>query len=517
MATKNSFVITIGDQGSIIALHKSDEIKNKIFVEKLDDNLKTEIKILLQDNKSIPIYILLDTIDQIYKRKTYPFVKKHDLIHLIKRDILADSSKESLKNYIIIEDKKNKNRSARDKKWECLFVSSSIEKSVNEWLQFLLEMPNHLIGIYMAPIESFNLFNSLKDNIKSSSKLEIENEDKVYCFVLQSKVSGIRQILFNEQSILFTRLASHKLEDSDFIEKYEKDIYSTFEYLKRILPNIQIKDLEIVNILPQEALGQISAMRNIDFNFINYTPYQAANIAFGDNSISRNSNFCDLLISRSFANTKKKILQFKTAQISLLEKLFFGTKISYYVNLFLLLTIGTSCLFVIQKINELEEIYSLAEIDKLGALQSLNKTTSLALNSPNTSGEESIIEVDRILDIGKLHEILIKNQVDIPAHYSQFKFLKNYGIKISNFSYNSVEFNEKFPSKEIKYSIVIKGKIHNKNGDAEDLFKNFDGFTSEFKKTFENHKTYHSELPRNIDFAKKYYDFPIEFTIEKNN
>ncbi|HLD77305.1 MAG TPA: hypothetical protein VI861_04150, partial [Rickettsiales bacterium] len=87
MASKNSFVITIGDQGAILALHKSGAIKNKIFIPKLNDELKKELLLLFNKNKLDPIYILLDTIDQIYKKKTYPFIKIHDLKQLVKRDI----------------------------------------------------------------------------------------------------------------------------------------------------------------------------------------------------------------------------------------------------------------------------------------------------------------------------------------------------------------------------------------------------------------------------------------------
>ena len=80
---KNSFVITIGDQGAIIALHKHGNIKNKIFITKLNEEIKKEITEIFVNNKHDPIYILLDTIDQIYKKKTYPFIKKYDLKHMI--------------------------------------------------------------------------------------------------------------------------------------------------------------------------------------------------------------------------------------------------------------------------------------------------------------------------------------------------------------------------------------------------------------------------------------------------
>ena len=366
----------------------------------------------------------------------------------------------------------------------------------------------------MAPVESFTLFQSLQDNINSSSK-NTTKKNKIYCFVIQNKVSGIRQILFNDQSILFTRLISYNIDDKEFIDKYEKDIYSTFEYLKRIIPDITIKEMEIVNILPPNTLKEISAMKNVDFHFINYTPHQAATIAFNNEAIPKNSNFCDLLISKSFANSTKKILKFTTPKINILEKLFLGTKISYYTNLFLLLTIGIFCLFVINKINELEELKSIAETEKLMMMQTLNKTTGEVLDGANIKNkEEGTLELDRILDIGRIHEILGENEINLIDTYSQFKFIKKYNVQASNFSYRLLDFNTKLPQKNSKYIISLKGKIINGNGDLEGLFTQFDGITSEFSRTFSLYKVTHSELPKNIDFAKKYYDFPIELSVE---
>ena len=37
-------------------------------------------------------------------------------------------------------------------------------------------------------------------------------------------------------------------QQKDFLEKYEQDIYSTFEYLKRLFPDLPISGIKIVNI-----------------------------------------------------------------------------------------------------------------------------------------------------------------------------------------------------------------------------------------------------------------------------
>ncbi len=74
-------------------------------------------------------------------------------------------------------------------------------------------------------------------------------------------------------------------------------------------------------------------------------------------------------------------------------------------------------------------------------------------------------------------------------------------------------FNPKSPSTNLGYEVKFSGRIINKSGDIEDLFREFDSLVIEVKKNMPSSTIKYNELPRNIDFNKKYYDFPVEFTI----
>ena len=50
-------------------------------------------------------------------------------------------------------------------------------------------------------------------------------------------------------------------------------------------------------------------------------------------------------------------------------------------------------------------------------------------------------------------------------------------------------------------------------GDIENLFTEFDKFVVQMKKSLPDYDIKYNELPRNIDFNQKYYDFPVEFRI----
>lgn len=514
-----SFVITVGNLGSVVALHGPGEIKQKIFLDSLTEDAKKELLQLFTSHKATPVYILLDTIDQGYRKKTYPFIRKSDVTKLMTRDLSAIVEANSIGNFLILDNKKNKiPASLTDKKkWEALFISAAITKELSVWMEFLLDsVLNRVVGIYMLPAETLSLFRSLKNSIKTSSKIKSQKRHDLCCMLLQNKVSGTRQMVFSEDEIIFTRIINYDFNDPDFLEKYEKDIYSTLEYLKRPFPDLNIKDLDIVNIFPEEILGKISKINNIDFNLINYTPYQAASEAGFGNSIPQNSSYSDLLISKSFSLAKKKVLKFTTPKISTLEKLFWIARSTYFLNLLLMMFITFFCMSTIFIYNKLEDQKLVVKIESEAAKQSLARIKNTVLDGEIFTDSSETIDLDKILDIGKTHEVLDSLGTDIFDIYFKLGFIKQHGVKLKSFNYNLSNFTPKAPAKNAIYRATISGEIANKNGDIENLFTEFDGLTVEMKKTFDKKNIKYTELPRSIDFTKKYYTFPIDFTISNS-
>ncbi len=504
MSGSNNFVITIGNYGAVVALHDKSKIKNKIFLEALNQDNKQELTALFEQNQKAIIYVLLDSSNQAYKKKSYPAVKKSDLLNVIKRDMDQDEDKESLKSYILL----NKKISAA-RKWECLFVSSASSEVINDWIKFLLDMPNYLEGMYMLPVESFSFFALIKSNIRLNSKIILKRND-LYCVILQNKVSGIRQIVFSETSIVFTRIVNYDFNASDFVEKYEQDLYSTFEYLKRLFPELIMGELDIVNILAKEHLEKIKAINNVELNFTNYTPYQAATIVGCKTAVAENSSYCDLIISRVFLASKRRILKFDTPKIRLLKRFFHALQFSKYINIFLLiiiLGIGLDIGFINKELNSL---VATANKERLEASNELQRIKLSEVDEKYSTD----IDIDQIIDMGKIHESLNGIGIDVINSYSKLSILRNYNAFLSSFVYNVSGFTAKTANKNPAYKIDINGKIYNKSGDVEDLFKEFDGMTSAAKQAFDKNQVKYSELPKNIDFAKKYYDSDIQLTIE---
>ncbi len=512
MLSEKNIVVTIGNYGAVIALHSGGKIESKAFIAEFDDNARTQIAGICLAHKATPIYVLLDTIDQSYKKKIYPSVRKSDLTRIVKRDLATDGDTTSLKGYMILNKKKSSGKKqVGGNRWECLFISSSDSDLINRWVDYLVELPNHLVGIYMSPVETFGLFQSLQSNIKTQSKTK-NKHNELYCIILQNQVSGIRQIVFSEQGIVFTRVVNYDFDQADFLEKYEHDIYSTFEYLKRIFPNLTISELDIVNIFSSKVLSILEKLSNPELNFVNYTPNTAAAKIGVSAAVDSDSNFCDFLISKVFSKGKK-ILRFTTPKILVLEKFFLTIKASYYLNLILVVLIIATGVLTLLSQDKIAQSVDAAETERYKVSQELAKLKKLAFEGATISNENQIITAERVIEFGKIDEVLNIKDNGFISYYTRLKFLKENGVKIDLFSYNINGFSSKSPSINQNFQISFSGKLSNSAGDIDDLFRKFDALTKSIKKTFATDQVKYDELPRTLDFNTKYITYPVSFSI----
>jgi len=513
MLSEKNIVVTIGNYGAVIALHSGSKITQRAFLDDFNDNARTQISQICLANKKAPIYVLLDTIDQSYKKKIYPSVRKGDLARIVKRDLATDGDATLLKGYIVMNQKKSKTKQPKQSgsnRWECLFISSSDSELINKWIDYLLELPNRLMGIYMSPVETFGLFQALHANIKSQSKNKNKRND-LSCVVLQNQVSGIRQIVFSDQGIVFTRVVNYDFTQPDFLEKYEHDLYSTFEYLKRIFPNLVMSELDIVNIFSNKVLSELTKISNPEINFINYTPEEAASKSGHGSLIESGSEFCDFLISKFFSK-RKKILRFTTPKILALEKFFIAIKASYYLNLVLLVLIIATALATLLAQDKIAESIQSAESVRYAASEELAKLKKMAFEGGKINDEDKIVTAERVIDFGKIDEVLGVKGKNFVEYYSSLKFLRDLDVKLDSYSY-SVSFNNKSPSAQQNPQIIIGGKLSNKSGDIDSLFTTFDSIVGELKKNFPKAQVKYEELPRSLDFSSKYFNYPVNFTI----
>jgi hypothetical protein len=517
--SNKAIVVLIGNNGTIITKHTGNVITSEFF-EKLTDENKPHLTSFFAKSKGYLIYIMLDTIDQTYKKKTYPMMRKFDLDRIAKRDLSSDGDKEGLKNYIILKNhksinsqKKNVLKKIETNKSDCLFITSSKSENITTWLNFIYELPNRLIGIYMLPIECFNFFTKitkLDPKTTSPSILKLK-ENSIFCLVIQTKTGGARQIVFSGSSIVFTRVVNYNFEELNFVEKYSQDVYSTFEYLKRLYIDLSIQEFEVINILSEKVYSEIMRTKNIELNITNYSVQDSVDL-LKIKYLKIEDDFFDLLINDVFVRSKK-ILKFSNQRIKTTETLYFILKSSYFLNIIFLISFIFVAFLVFVTNESISEKIDKAQDQKIKALNEFGIMKKTSLQGTYQEGDKEV-SIERVGDMGRVDEGLSNLDHDFIKTYSLMSFSKDFNIKFSSFSYGLASFNShNSTNSTAQKQLILVGKLFNKSGDIENLFTEFDKFVVQMKKTLIDYEVNYNDLPRNIDFNQKYYDFPVEFRI----
>ncbi len=524
MISNKAIVVLIGNNGTIITKHSGNAVTHE-FVEKLTDENKPNLTSFFGNSKGYSIYIMLDTIDQTYKKKTYPMMRKFDLDRIAKRDLASDGDKEGLKNYILLKSHKNPNpqkktilKKIETNKSDCLFITSSKSETITTWLNFIYELPNRLIGIYMLPVECFNFFNQILKTETTPLALNSgikTKEGNVFCLVIQTKTGGARQIVFSESGIVFTRVVNYNFDEVNFVEKYSQDIYSTFEYLKRLYIDLSIQEFEVINILPEKASIEIMRTKNIELNIRNYTVQGSADL-LKIKYLKIEDDYFDLLMNDIFVKSKK-ILKFSNQRIKTAESLYLILKSSYFLNALFLISFIFVAILVFITNESISDKIDKAQDQKIIALNEFSRIKKTSLQGTYQEGVKEV-SIERVGDMGRVEQGLGNFEHDFVKTYSLMNFSRDFDIKFNSFSYGLSSFNShSSDNKGAERQLTLVGKLYNKSGDIENLFTEFDKFVVQMKKSLVDYDIKYNELPRNIDFNQKYYDFPVEFRIISKN
>lgn len=514
MLNKKVFTVSIGEFGIIIALHENKVVQSKILLAALNEENKSQLKEIFDKDSSAPIYVLLDTIDQNYKKKTYPPVNESDFRKMAKRDLAKDNAagERFFSNYSGVRDKLTK-------KWESTFVFASYSEEIEKFIVFLLEMTNKLDGICMLPIESYNMAQAifLLNKQKNSKKRDnTKNAEKsILSLMVYNKVSGVRQIVFFGQSVVLTRIIDYDFNSPQFIKQFEQDIFRSNEYLRMAFPNTKARDVSLINVLPEVAIEKINQIHNPDLNFINYSPYDIADKFGLKNAVpKKDGDFSDIIIANFFVNNKK-LLKFFNKQTTFLKKIYQIVFGAFIANIILgLILVGFIVSIVVNFYGNDKNIEELAK-NRIQLEQKLQVINSAALGSDVDNKNSDL--ANQIIDFGKIYELFSKNNFDIAQLFSKMRFIRHYDSTINTFVYNLVDYKSGAQSFSDKSKMNFTGTISDVSGDIEVLFKKFDALNLETKKKFPEYVIKYSDPPKDIDFGKKYYSFPFTLTLESKS
>jgi hypothetical protein len=306
------FVLIIGDEGAILIFMHGSRVMRRLFAPSPQPSHSEAMGEIMAANPQVPIYVLVDVLDQQYIPQTFPPVSSLSVGGLVKRRLDRDFQPEDLKGSLPL----GRDKTGR-KEWKFLLVALAKTPLLTEWLDRLVELPNEMKGVYLVPIEAVNYVATL------GKRLSGEKARPWQLFISHNKVSGFRQVVMHDGRLVFTRV-SQAIDDAIpavIAGNVEQEIINTIEYLKR-LEFRDNADLEATIVVSQDVLESLDLNR---FGFARasaLTPITVAETLGLEQAALSADRFGDVVMAAAFGIAKKRLLRFSNTYIDRLAKLY---------------------------------------------------------------------------------------------------------------------------------------------------------------------------------------------------
>lgn len=472
------FVLFVGDEGAILVYMQGKRVVRRLFAATPEPtNTRGLIDALSNDPKA-PVSILIDMIDQSYVKQTLPPVSQLSVNKLISRRLDRDFSKDDLKGAIILGREKDGR-----KDWNFLMVSLANTPILSKWIELVVERPNPFSGIFLLPIEAEIYTKKLveKSGIKSDSKWQL--------LVTHNKVSGFRQVVFQNGRVTFTRMAQSIGESvPDVIAgNIEQEIINTTEYLKRMGFSEQA-GLDTYIIVSDDIKSCIDPKKIKSTNVEIFTPHQVAEALDLQQAAMPEDHFGDVVFASFFGSVKKHQLTLHTPYTKKLGQfaaVSLGVKsLAGLIALGILYFIGSTAF----SSYEIYQATKLLEIQKKEAQVEYEKTRELASRFP--------IGIEKITDVVTVYQMLDKPELTPEWVVEKIiKTLKNDAV-VKSFSWELPEPMKVSPTAdERKFKADVEIAFLVDETDSKALGKAASEFVERFKAEFKDFSITTSELP----------------------
>ena len=385
---KNQFVINVGDEGAILSHFMDGKLANKLFV---DSPASTDVKLmerLLTAYPRLPVYVLVDVIEQNYSQQVLPPVSSFSLKAQIERRLKRDFQPNDLNNVLPL----GRNKEGR-KDWNFLFISLANTAPFSKWLELILTNKNRFGGVYLLPVEAMKLGGDLDKASPEAEKTEWE------LFVLHNKISGLRIVALKNGKLAFTRLAQNLVGDNIaeiIVGNMEQEISNTVEYLKRM--GFRNEASSKITIISSTEILQKIDQKTLKFGIVDVvTPMQAAEKLGLHNIVGDKDKFADVMLAAHFASLNKHVLKFTLKSLQTIDRLQNTAKAIVIATVLLVIGMVGYTGYNIYTANQQRQEKAEAEVKLLQSNEKLKEIVAKKNKLP-----KSIDKMLEILQISKL-------------------------------------------------------------------------------------------------------------------
>lgn len=498
--SKTKFVLIVGDDGAVLTYVNGSKLENRLFAASPSLSDRREFNALLTRHPTVPIYMLLDTMEQSYTKQTLPAVSALSINKLVKKRLERDFAESDIKGAVHL----GRSETGR-KDWLYMFASTPVTATIADWIDYITSLPNKFSGIYMLPVEMETFMKRLNKVIfKEENK---EKRANWQFLVTHDKTGGFRQVILHGQRVIFTRLIRPGKDTlPDIIAgNIEQEILNTTDYLRRLSFG-DSENINVVAIVSKEIKKSLETSKIRGNKIILFTPFEVAEALGFEHVASPEDKFADLVLATNFASSKPvlKLYNPKTKKLNSLIMAYTWSSMTMMLTIpVFMIYSGVVAYGVMSTKKEIKNAENeKARIEK-------------QWNDANSTSEYGIDEANKITDAVTLYNDLVNfTQSPLELITNMVKAQESFALVRSfNWTYDELAEARTFG----KMHSLFNMDFYNTGDSLEELFLNFDTFTSRIKRTFNGYKVEHSKLPAKITFGDKAEIIEVQITIQTDD
>ena len=304
------YVLIIGNAGAVLSYVAGGRVLGKWTITDFGDAAVERLTNAIEERHRVPVIVLIDMLEQSYRRTAIPPVGPVARGRVIKRRLNIDYPSDEIKAALPLGEKIG---SRGDPVY--LFVALPSSPELENWIAFLHSIRNPIASLAMLPIESASLADALARAIarpdagkdkkgKKGKKGETGEKGKWTLLISHQQTGGFRQIVVRRGRLAMTRLTPDPSEGSETAGIIAQELSSTLSYLTR-LGYTESDGLDVIVIGPRSLRETLDRSQVPVRSMTVLTPTEAGALLELTNVVDPAGNFGELLYAAWAAGRRK--------------------------------------------------------------------------------------------------------------------------------------------------------------------------------------------------------------------
>jgi hypothetical protein len=483
------FTLIIGDDGAVLALMNGTKLMNRLFASSPALSDRREISSLIAKYPSVPIYVLLDSMEQSYTQQTLPAVSSLSINKLVKKRLERDFSESDIKSAVSM----GRSTSGR-RDWMYMFISTPMNTALSEWLNYITSLPNKFLGIHLLPVEMESFLNRLNKHLYKKG----EEEPEWRLVVTHNKTGGFRQVVFKNKRVIFTRLIPPGKENlPDIIAgSIEQETLNTLDYLRRLSFEDGNK-IDITMIVASEIKNSLEGSNIRDQKLSIFTPYEAAQLLQLKAITNKDDKFADLLLINNFI-TSRPVLKFFNPETKRLNNLLLIYTWSFHAM------VAIIPIFILMCLISAYQIFNVSK--QIGEVENNKANIERKWKNARKTDNYDIDDANKITDAVTIYNRIAKNSKPPLVLIEKMILATQQEALVKSLNWHL---------EDDKVVAIFNMDFTNTGTTIEALFSNFEAFTTRLQNAFKEYELVHSKLPERITFGENTRVIPVQVKINE--